>query len=70
MEREEAIETVKRACAEIARNLMQITPVVTSLGDQEAEKKVFETLYELTAQVETIKKVVGKIGRDDDTTLL
>lgn len=65
-----AIETIKEACAEIARGMMKITPAVPDLKDKEAETKIFETIYELTKNVETIKKQVGKIGKNDSSPLL
>ena len=70
MESNEAIDQIKDACADMARGMMKITPAVPALGDKQVEAKVFETLYELTKNIETIKKQVGKIGKDDDTTLL
>ena len=70
MEQDQAIETIKSACAEIARGMMKITPAVPALQDKAVEGKVFETLYELTKNVETIKKQVGKIGKEDASTLL
>ena len=69
-EKDAAIETIKAACAEIARGMMKITPAVSKLEDKTVEAKVFETLYELTKNVETIKKQVGKIGKDDESKLL
>jgi len=66
----EAIEAIKEACGEIARGMMKITPAVPALQDKTVETKVFETLYELTKNVETIKKQVGKIGKDDASTIL
>ena len=65
-----AIEAIKDACGDIARGMMKITPSVSALGDKAVEAKIFETLYELTKNVETIKKQVGKIGKDDASTLL
>ncbi len=70
MDQAQAIETIKDACAEIARGMMKITPAVTALKEKDVEAKLFETLYELTKNVETIKKQVGKIGKDDQTTLV
>lgn len=67
---EAAIEAIKDACAELARAMMKITPLVPDLKDKGAETKIFETLYELTKNVETIKKQVGKIGKDDASSLL
>lgn len=66
----DAIETIKNACGDIARGMMKITPAVPALQDQAVQEKVFETLYELTKNVETIKKQVGRIGKDDNATLL
>lgn len=70
MDQSQAIDTIKEACADMARGMMKITPAVTALQDKNVEATVFETLYELTKNIETIKKQVGKIGKDDATTLL
>ena len=70
MEQAEAVQVIQNACAGIAREMMKITPAVPALQDEKAKEKVFQTLYELTANVETIKKQVGKISKSDDTVLL
>ena len=70
MEQQEAVQAIQDACAAIAREMMKITPAVPSLQDEKAKEKIFKTLYELTANVETIKKQVGKLGKSDDTILL
>lgn len=70
MEQAEAVKVIQDACAEIAREMMKITPAVPALQDEKAKKKVFQTLYELTANIETIKKQVGKLGKNDDSILL
>ena len=70
MEQTEAIQVIQDACADIAREMMKITPAVSALQDEKAKEKVFQTLYELTANVETIKKQVGKLGKNDDSILL
>ena len=59
-----------RLLSSLAREMMKITPAVTALQDEKTKEKVFQTLYELTANVETIKKQVGKLGKNDDTILL
>lgn len=70
MEQAEAIQVIQDACADIAREMMKITPAVPALQDEKAKEKVFQTLYELTANVETIKKQVGKISKSDESILL
>ena len=70
MEQAEAIQVIQDACADIAREMMKITPAVSALQDEKTKEKMFQTLYELTANVETIKKQVGKISKSDDTVLL
>ena len=70
MEQTEAIQVIQDACAGIAREMMKITPAVTALQDEKTKEKVFQTLYKLTANVETIKKQVGKLGKNDDSILL
>lgn len=70
MKQTEAVKVIQDACADIARGMMKITPAVPALQDKKTKKKVFQTLYELTANVETIKKQVGKLGKNDDSILL
>ncbi len=70
MEEEEAVDRIKEACAAMAREMMRITQAVPHLGHKEVQERLFETMYQLTTNVETVKKQVGRIGGGDGSTLL
>ncbi len=66
MDRNQAIEQIKEACANIAREMMRINPVIGKLEDKDTETKLYETVYQATSNIEVIKKSVIKLqGRDD-----
>jgi hypothetical protein len=67
MDRNEGIERIREACKNISLELMKIHPMVASLKDEETQKVMYETLYELTKNLETIKKRLGKLQKRDET---
>ena len=58
-----ASEEIKERCATIAREMMHINPAIGALDDKETEEAVYEASYELTKQLEIIKKRVIKLER-------
>jgi hypothetical protein len=70
MDRTAAITQIRDACKNIVREQMRIPPAIAGLGDQAAQDELFKTLFELTKQVETIKKRLAKLESKDDTTVL
>ena len=46
--------------------MMDLNPAITCLDDQETQEALFEASYELTKQLEIIKKRVIKLERRDD----
>lgn len=62
MERSEAIEQIKRACNAMGVELMKIHPAVPALKNQEAQNAIYEALYSLTREIETVKKRVGRLS--------
>ena len=65
MNREEASEKIKDHCKTIALEMMDLNPAITYLDDQETQEALFEASYELTKQLEVIKKRVIKLERRD-----
>lgn len=59
------ITQIKGACNNIAVELMKIHPAVSSLGQKEAEKQIYEALYRLTQDLEAIKKIIGRLQRTE-----
>ena len=67
MNRAEASEKIKAHCKTIALEMMDLNPIITHLDDQETQEALFEASYELTKQLEIIKKRVIKLERRGDT---
>jgi thymidylate synthase ThyX len=70
MDRQEATEQIRSVCNNIARELMKIHPAVPALKDEETQKVLYETVYELTKHVEVIKKKLNRLAATDDSKLL
>jgi len=66
MNQEEASEKIKDHCKIIALEMMDLNPAITYLDDQETQEALFEASYELTKQLEVIKKRVIKLQRHND----
>jgi len=65
MDRAEASEKIKAHCKTIALVMMELNPAITSMEDSETQEALFEASYELTKQLEIIKKRVIKLERRD-----
>jgi hypothetical protein len=57
---------IKDGCKTIALELMDLNPAIARLDDQETREALFEASYELTKQLEVIKKRTIKLERRDD----
>jgi hypothetical protein len=68
MDRAEASEKIKAHCKTIALEMMDLNPTITHLNDQETQEALFEASYELTKQLEVIKKRVIKLERRGDAS--
>jgi hypothetical protein len=70
MDKPTSIEQIKRACNAIASELMKIHPAVPALQDKETQDEIYKAVFELTKQVETIKKRLLTLQARDDSTAL
>ena len=70
MDRKAAIEQIRTVCDAIARELMKVHPAVPAIQHEETQKVIYETVYELTKNVETIKKKLIRLQGSDDSKLL
>ena len=70
MDKAAAIRQIRDVCNNVARELMRIHPAVAALAEKEAQDEIFKTLFELTKQVEIIKKRLAKLEAKDDSALL
>ena len=70
MDRQQAIEQVKEICNLLSRDMMKIQPLIPHLQDEETQKKMFEGVFKLTSDIETIKKLAIKLQGKDGSTVL
>ena len=70
MEKASAIQQIRDACRDIARQTMKIHPAVPHLAHGETQADVLKALHQLTIELEVIKKKIGRLEREDDSTLL
>ena len=66
MKPSEASEKIKDHCKTIALVMMDLNPAITHLDNQETQEALFEASYELTKQLEAIKKRVIKLERSNE----
>jgi hypothetical protein len=67
MDKPIAILQIKKACSNIAVEMMKIHPAAAALGDKPAHEEIIKLLFQLTKDLETIKKRVAAIEKQDDT---
>ncbi|RBP42613.1 hypothetical protein DES53_106322 [Roseimicrobium gellanilyticum] len=70
MDRPAAIAQIREAAKNIALQFMKIHPALPGLNDAETMGDCIKALHEMTVQIEIIKKKVGKLERQDDSTIL
>jgi len=70
MDKAAAIQQIREVCDNIARQLMRIHPAVPPLADKDTQDQIYKALFELTKQVETIKKRIARLEASDDSQLL
>lgn len=70
MERDRAIDEIEESCKTIALEMMKLTPKARHLDNDEIAGEVMKASYELTIQLEIIKKKLIQLkGRDDSGEL-
>jgi hypothetical protein len=70
MDRSTAIPEIRTACQQIASGVTSIHPLLPALGDEPTKAEIIKALFELTKQVEVIKKQVMRLEKRDDSALL
>lgn len=69
MDRPTAIPQIRAACQQIAAGVTSIHPLLPALGDEPTKAEIIKALFELTKQVEVVKKQVMRLEKRDDSTL-
>jgi thymidylate synthase ThyX len=70
MDKPAALKQIRDACNNLSRELMRIHPAVPALADKEAQDEIYKAIFELTKNVEIIKKRLARLEARDDSALL
>ena len=70
MERNLVIEEIRQQANQIAALVTAMHPLVPKLEDPPTQRALLRALFELTNQVEVVKKNLLKLEKRDDSALL
>ena len=70
MDRPAAITQIRATCQQIATHVTSLHPLLPALDDEPAKAEIVKALFELTKNVEVIKKQVMRLEKRDDSSLL
>lgn len=70
MDRPAAISQIREACKQVALQFMKIHPAVPGLAEEETQKECLRCMHEMTVLLETIKKKIGRLEREDGSSIL
>ena len=70
MDRPTAITQIRAACQQIATGVTSIHPLLPALADEPTKAEIVKALFELTKNVEVVKKQVMRLEKRDDSSLL
>ena len=70
MDRTTAISEIREACNVIAAGVTRVHPLLPALADEPTKSEIVKALFELTKNVEVVKKQVMRLEKRDDSALL
>lgn len=70
MDRATASTQIREHCNSASAAVTKIHPLLNALGDDAAKAEIVKALFEITKNVEVVKKQVMKLEKRDDSTLL
>jgi hypothetical protein len=70
MEPQAALAQIQAACQQMSLLMMKITPAARHLGDEEIQATVVKASYDLTVQLEIIKKQCLRLQKRDESAEL
>ena len=56
----EAADSIKQTCDEMSKATLKLQPAIRALGNQAAQEELLKATYELTKNLEMVKKIVRK----------
>jgi len=66
----EVITEIRSRANQISRLVTELHPLTPKLGKPEAQNEILRALFELTKQVEVVKKQLLRVEKDDSSPLL
>ena len=70
MDRTQAIQQIRDACRAVVPHFMKITPAAVKLADEETQAAVLKHAHQMTVELESIKKLLARLEKSDDSGLL
>jgi hypothetical protein len=70
MDRATSSQQIRDACNLIGTTVMKIHPALPGLADEPTKAEIVKALFEITKNVEVVKKQVMRLEKRDDSALL
>ena len=70
MDRPTAIQQIRTACNQLAAGVTSIHPLLPPLEDEATKSEIIKALFELTKNIEVVKKQILRLEKRDDSTTL
>jgi hypothetical protein len=70
MDRATAIEEIRKACNGLSSAITGLHPLIPGLDDKPTQDEIFKALFELTKNVETVKKQLLRLQKRDESAEL
>lgn len=70
MNRTEACEQIREHCITTGVAVMKIHPLLKDLGDDATKGEIVKALYEVTKNIEVVKKQLMRLEKRDDNALV
>jgi hypothetical protein len=70
MDRAEATREIREHCNAASAAVTKIHPLLNALGDDATKGEIVKALFEITKNVEVVKKQVMRLEKRDDSSLL
>lgn len=70
MDRAAASQQLRDHCNTVSTTVMKMHPLLNALGDDATKGEIVKALFEITKNVEVVKKQVMRLEKRDDSSLL
>jgi len=70
MDRSTTITALRTTCQTLATGITSMHPLLPNLDDEPTKAEIVRALFELTKQVEVVKKQLMRLERRDESPLL